>query len=51
MMMPFWFGERRLGPILKLPPMPRAPVETRQPTLDELLDLQPKQDPDGTLRL
>jgi hypothetical protein len=27
--------------------MPRAPVETRQPTLDELLKLQPK--PDGEL--
>ncbi len=51
MMMPCWFGEKKLGSILHLPPMPRAPVETRQPTLDELLDLQPKQDPDGTLRL
>jgi len=40
MMMPCWFGERRLGPILKLPPMPRAPIETRQPSLDELLKLQ-----------
>jgi hypothetical protein len=51
MMMPCWFGERRLQSILRLPPMPRAPVETRQPTLDELLDLQPKQDPDGMERL
>ncbi len=40
MMMPAWFGERGLGKILRLPPMPRAPVETRQPTLDELLKLQ-----------
>ncbi len=51
MMMPCWFGERRLQSILHLPPMPRAPVETRQPTLDELLKLQPKSDPDGTIRL
>ncbi len=40
MMMPVWFGEKKLSTILKLPPMPRAPVETRQPTLDELLKLQ-----------
>ncbi len=36
-----WYGEKRLRSILKLPPMPRAPVEARQPTLDELLKLQP----------
>ncbi len=42
-----WYGEKRLRSILKLPPMPRAPVETRQPTLDELLKLQPQNDPDG----
>ncbi len=36
-----WLGEKKLWSILKLPPMPRAPIETRQPTLDELLKLQP----------
>ncbi len=25
-----------------LPPLPRPPIETRQPTLDELIELQPK---------
>ncbi len=50
-MMPIWFGERRLQSILHLPPMPRAPVETRQPTLDELIELQPKPDPDGMERI
>ena len=42
-----WLGEKRLWSILKLPPMPRAPVETRQPTFDELIKLQPQNDPDG----
>ena len=42
-----WYGEKRLWSILKLPPMPKAPVETRQPTLDELIKLQPQNDPDG----
>ncbi len=42
-----WYGEKRLWPILKLPPMPRAPIETRQPTLNEIIELQPKDDPDG----
>ncbi len=51
MMMPAWFGEKKLGSILHLPPMPRAPVETRAVTLDELLKLQPNQDPDGMERL
>ena len=51
MMMPCWFGERRLHSILRLPPMPRAPVETRQPTLDELLELQPKPDSDQISRI
>ncbi len=51
MMMPVWFGEKKLGTILHLPPMPRAPIETRQPTLDELIELQPKPDPDGMERL
>ncbi len=40
-----WLGEKRLWSILKLPPMPRAPVETRRVTLDELIE--PKPDPDG----
>ena len=39
-----WFGEKKLWSILKLPPLPPAPVETRQPTLDELLKLQPNND-------
>ncbi len=39
-----WFGEKKLPSILNPPPLPRAPVETRQPTLDELLALQPKND-------
>ena len=51
MMMPAWFGERGLGRILRLPPMPIAPIETRQPTLDELLKLQPNEDPDGMERI
>ncbi len=42
-----WLGEMRLWSILKLPPMPRPPIEARQPTLDELIKLQPKKDPDG----
>ena len=46
MMLPCWFGERRLSSILKLPPMPRAPVDTRTVTLDELLKLQPNPDSD-----
>ena len=39
-----WFGEKKLGSILKLPPMPRPPIEKRPPTFDELLELQPKKD-------
>ncbi len=42
-----WFGEKRLGSILHLPPMPRPPIQTRQPTLDELIKLQPKSGGDG----
>ncbi len=42
-----WFGEKRLGSILRLPPLPRAPIETRPPTLDEIIKLQPKPDGDG----
>ena len=37
-----WHGEKKLGSILKLPPMPRPPIETRQPSLDELLSMQPE---------
>jgi hypothetical protein len=51
MMMPCWFGEKKLGTIFHLPPMPRAPVDPRTVTLDELLKLQPKQEGDGILRL
>ncbi len=40
-----WFGEKKSYSILNLPPLPPAPVETRQPTLNELIDLQPKDDP------
>ncbi len=40
-----WYAEKKCGSILKLPPMPRAPVETRQPTLNELLKLQPDSEP------
>jgi len=46
-----WFAEKKLSSILKLPPLPPAPVETRQPTLNELIDMQPKKDPDEILRL
>ncbi len=35
-----WLGEKKLWSILKLPPMPRAPIETRAPTMDELVKLQ-----------
>jgi hypothetical protein len=51
MMLPIWFGERRLQSILHLPPMPIAPIERRQLTLNELIELQPKPDPDGMERL
>jgi len=37
-----WYGEKKLGSILRLPPMPRPPIETRPPSLDELIELQPK---------
>jgi len=46
-----WYGEKRLPSILHLPPMRRPPIETRQPTLDELIELQPKDDPDGRSRI
>lgn len=46
-----WCGERKLGSILKLPPMPRAPIQTRPPTLDELIALQSKPDQDGPPRV
>ncbi len=42
-----WFGEKRLGSILRLPPLPKVPIETRPPTLDEIIKLQPKPDGDG----
>lgn len=42
-----WYGEKKLHSILHLPPMPRAPVEAREPTLDELIKLQPKLGGDG----
>ena len=41
-----WFGEKKLWSILKLPPLPPAPVETRQPTLNEIIDMQPKRGPE-----
>ena len=37
-----WYGEKKLHSILRPPPLPRPPIETRQPTLDELIELQPK---------
>ncbi len=46
-----WYGEKKTYSILHLPPMPRPPIETRQPTLDELIELQPKDDPDGRSRI
>jgi len=46
-----WFGEKKLSSILKLPPLPPAPVEIRQPTLNELIEMQPETDPDEILRL
>ncbi len=46
-----WYGERKLGSILHPPPLPQPPIETRQPTLDELIELQPKDDPDGRSRI
>ncbi len=42
-----WYGEKRLGSILHLPPMPRPPIDARAPTLDELIGLQPKSGGDG----
>ena len=51
MLLPVWYGERRLSTILHLPPMPRAPVEARQPTLQELIDLQPDSDSEDILQL
>ncbi len=46
-----WYGERKLRSIMHPPPLPRPPIETRQPTLDELIELQPKDDPDGRSRI
>jgi len=37
-----WYGEKRLSSILHLPPMPRPPIETRPPSLNELIESQPK---------
>ena len=37
-----WYAERRLGSILKLPPMPAPPIARRPPTMDELIKMQPK---------
>ncbi len=45
-----WYGERKLRSIMHPPPLPQPPIETRQPTLDELIELQPKDDPDGRSR-
>ena len=42
-----WYGEKKLYSILHLPPMPRAPTETKPPTFDELIKLQPKSGGDG----
>ncbi len=42
-----WYGEKKLYSILHLPPMPRPPMETKPPTLDELIKLQPKSGGDG----
>ncbi len=39
-----WYGEKKLGTILKLPPMPRPHIKTQQPTLDELIASQSKSD-------
>ena len=46
-----WYGEKKLPSILHPPPLPQPPIETRQPTLDELIELQPKDDPDGRSRI
>ncbi len=46
-----WYGERKIRSIMHPPPMPQPPIETRQPTLDELIELQPKDDPDGRSRI
>ena len=46
-----WFGEKRLWSILKLPPLPRAPVESRAPTFDELIEMQPKHDSEDRPRI
>ncbi len=46
-----WYGEKKTYSILHLPPLPQPPIETRQPTLDELIELQPKDDPDGRSRI
>lgn len=47
-----WFGERGLGSILKLPPMPRPPIDPgRRPTLDELMAMQPQSGSDGPGRI
>ena len=37
-----WYGEKKTYSILRLPPMPRPPVETRVPTLDEVIKSMPK---------
>ncbi len=37
-----WYGEKKTYSILHLPPMPRPPVETRVPTLDEVIKSLPE---------
>ena len=46
-----WYGEKKLGSILHLPPMPRPPIEMRPPTMDELWAMQPKNYPEETPRI
>ena len=46
-----WYGEKKLWSILKLPPLPRAPIKTRAPTFDELIEMQPKDDPESQPRI
>lgn len=46
-----WLSEKKLWPILKLPPLPPAPVVSKTPTLGELIKMQPVTDDDGLPRI
>ena len=47
-----WYGEKELGSILHLPPMPPAPtMAPRPPTYDEVISMQPDEQEDEWPRI